>query len=540
VCGLLTATLLLAVPGDSGRPLVETNVRMNGLQRSFPDDQLGRAAGAVAADPEGDHLVAAWQTIRGTCGPPIGRLCKPSDPPGLTAFGYSTDGGRTWTDGGAPFVVNGAMTAGHPWLDRGGMDNRTFFLVNRARNTANVALVGATLHRGRFRDGTFTWTDGRLLSPANPGDAWRSPTLTASKDGRGAVFLAVSNLISLCGAPSRGSGQIEVLRSLDGGETWNQPVIVSPDDTLVTPDPKDPLCGSKGTTQLAPTVALGPRGEVYVFWQFGPFITDFSRNAFSIPSLFTTAATVKFRLSVSLDGGRTFSAPREVAAGNSLREDPPVGYSKDNFNDFPRIAVAMDGPHRGRIYVTYASALREVAADPTEQSLISSQVYLTRSDDRGQTWSPPSPLGPPVPSTGVKRFWPSVAVAPGGRVDIIYAESQERQSTVAPGGMECQAILPTGLFRAGKASSLVNLYRVQSVDGASFGKPVRVTTETSNWCTAFYDPGGFLEANFGDYLGIFAVRSRSFAVWTDARNGVPDAYFSALQGLRPVRSAETR
>ena len=521
--------------GANVRPNVRPNVRMNAPQLPRPNGQLGRSAEAVAADPEGENLVAAWETIQGFCGPPFGDPCTPTDPPGITAYGYSTDGGRTWTDAGPPFVVGGAMSGGHPWLDRGGEDGRTFFLVSRARSATTASLMGITVHSGRFDNGTFAWREGHLLSPATAGDYWRSSSVAAAKDGSGAVYVALSNLRRLCGIPNRGTGQIEVVRSADGGHTWERPVVVGPDDTLVTADPKDPRCGTTGTTQIAPSMAAGPHGELYVLWQFGPWVYDYTPGP--VATLFETAHTISFRFSRSLDGGRTFSAPRDIAWSYSLGEDPPVGYSKDNINDFPRIALAEDGPHRGRLYVTFPRVTREIGAYPSEQMLASSQVFLVYSDDRGATWSAPVPLGPPVPPTGVKRLWPTVAVEPGGKVDVVYLESQERpagdfgreRQPDIPPDTACVALLPSGLFRSGRNTSLVDLYWVQSTDGGvTFSWPLRVTSETSDWCRAAYDMGGFLEANYGNYLGIAAARNRTFAVWTDGRSGVTDAYFGAI------------
>jgi hypothetical protein len=501
---------------------------MNAPQLPFPHGQLGRAGEAIAADPEGRNLVSAWETMQGFCGPLLNRRCTPPDPPGITAFGYSTDGGRTWTDAGAPPVVDHGFAAGHPWLDRGGVDDRTFYLVSRARSATSGYLVGINVYRGRFENGAFAWRDGRLLSPEKLGDFWRSSTVAAAKDGSGAVYVAYSNLRGMCGAPSRGAGQIEVIRSADGGDRWEKPVIVGPDDTFDTGDPKDPRCGTTGTTQISPSLAVGPAGEVYVLWEFGPWVPNYRPGP--VAGQFETTHTLSFRVSRSLDGGRTFSAPVDAAWAYSLREAPPVGYSKDNLGDYTRIAVAEDGPHRGRVYVTYTTALSEVAAAPSEQILTSSQVYLVYSDDQGATWSAPVALGPRPPAVGLKRFWPTVAVEPGGRVDVLYLESQEGPIAGDPRLAGCAMVLPSGLFRAGEASSLVDLYRVQSTDGgATFGWPVRVTSQTTNWCQTLFDLGGFLEANFGNYLGIFPGEDRTYAVWTDGRNGVPDAYFAEIK-----------
>ena len=63
--------------------------------------------------------------------------------------------------------------------------------------------------------------------------------------------------------------------------------------------------------------------------------------------------------------------------------------------EFSRIAVATDGRNRGRIFVTYASAVAPaIPAKPTEQCVVSTQAFLVSSDDQGLHWSAPRPLGP--------------------------------------------------------------------------------------------------------------------------------------------------
>lgn len=532
--GLAGLPLPAAPSGATSQPqTVGANVQVNAPQLPSPLGQLGRPGLAVAASADGQLILAAWDDFQGMCGPPMGRRCEPQHPPGLTGIGYSTDGGHTWTDLGAPPPVDGFMTGGHAWIDRGGADSETFYVVSRGRKIDDGSFsgqIGFVVNIGRFENGAFVWKSAHYLKP-NQGDQWRGSSVAATKDGSGRVYVSLSNLFPYCGRPSIGAGQIEVLRSSDSGATWEKPVLVGRDETFeLHRKPEDPLCGSRGRFQLTPTMALGPRNEVYVVWQYGPsyrFVVD-PLNQESSPS-------VNIRFARSLDGGETFGDPRDVAIVNSLNFNAPAGFSKDNLNDTPRIAVAQSGPHRGRIYVTYASAEREVDCGsfilgPKDYSPVSSQVYLIWSDDRGENWSHPVPLGPPVPPTHLKRFFPAVAVHPDGSVDAVYMESRETQRTPDPLDVECATQLNSGTFRQARALSLVDLWWVQSTDGgATFGPPTRVTSQTSDWCDAHYDFAGFLFANFADYLGIFPASGKTLLIWADGRNGVPDAYFSTLE-----------
>jgi len=122
-------------------------------------------------------------------------------------------------------------------------------------------------------------------------------------------------------------------------------------------------------------------------------------------------------------------------------------------------------------------------------------------------------------------MWPVPSVEPGGRVNVVYYESQE---TSAPLNPECvENIEFTNFFRVGRANSLVDTIAVSSADGGkTFGAPVKVTTVTSNWCTTVTN----IFPNFGDYIGGTSGANRLMPVWADGRNGIPDTFFAPFLG----------
>jgi hypothetical protein len=506
----------------AGGPEVGPNIQVNDPQQTFPDDLPSRNTTTLAASDDGRNLLGGWDDFQGFCGPPTNRPCTPQDPPGLAGFAFSTDRGLTWTDGGSPDPIGDAQTAGHPWVDRGGeAGDEVFYFTSRMR-VDHLGSAGIGVYRGQFNAGTFVWQDAQLLDTPDPNDYLSRQAIAAAKDGSGAAYIALSNIIEVCGFPAAGGGQIEVWRTHDGGDSWQGPALVSA-DTVSPTDPADPLCGSSAHLQVAPVPAVGPEGEVYVIWQYGPFLA-------SDGSISTTSSIAFSR---SLDGGVTFGPVQFLTTFNNMRDNPPVGYGKNRMNDQPRIAVATSGPHRGRIYVTFYESVVPVEGLARDQSIVSSQIYLMHSDDRGQTWSTPQALVGPVPPTGVKRFWPTVAVRPGGAVDLIYLESQETQVTPDPTDVECDVAFgfPARLHRIGPYSSLVDTYWIQSRDGgATFGEPVRVSEVTSNWCEATYLFASSLYSNFGDYLGIATSGNRTFTLWPDSRNGVVDVFFAEIFG----------
>jgi len=501
---------------------VGPNIRVNDPQQPFPNGLLGRSETSVAGTDDGQLLVVGFNDAQGFCDPLFGGGCTNENPPGLSGYGFSSDGGLTFTDGGAPpaFGTN-VFTRGDPWLDRGGFDNATFYYANLAIDATSGASLGASVHRGHFNNGSFAFEDVQAFNSPNSADSYDKEAIAAAKDGSGAAYVTLTNFKQVCGVPGSSFGEITVWRTHDGGITWQGPVVAGPDLSDLT------TCGPNGPTggilQQSSVPAIGPNGELYVAWSQGP--------TFSASGLSTDAKIV---VAKSLDGGVTFGAPVIVASINSMRRDTPVGYNRNRINDHPRMTVATTGPNQGRVYVVFYNPAAPVRPEPPVtcpsglppsavcegQNLVSSQVFISQSNDMGATWGTPVALAPAEPATGVKRFWPVVNVEPGGQVDVVYLESQE---TTTPSNPECIVRVGGSLRRVGPANSLVNTFWVQSQDGGnSFNAPIPISTTTSNWCTAVSD----IRPNFGDYIGAAAGGDLVMATWSDGRNGVPDTFYT--------------
>jgi hypothetical protein len=513
------------------RPAVGPNIQVNAPQGSFAESGfLGRSETAVATTVSGRDILVGFNDGQGWCGPPFGAPCEPQKPPGLSGYAFSTDGGLSFTDAGAPDPVlfDNVFTRGDPWLDRGGFDNATFFFANLAVDATTQAGLGVSVHRGHFVGNGFAFTDVRTFTSTNPNNpyAYDKEAIAAAKDGSGAAYVSVTDWIEVCGIPHFGAGQIELWRTHDGGDSWQGPTIVSPDMTFVT-DPTDPSCGMNGTVQQGSVPAIGPNGELYVAWLQGPTFTDagISTNA-------------RIEVAASFDGGVTFGSPATVASTNvSFVHTAPAGYNNPFRMDSPRIAVATGGPHAGRVYVTFTSETRPATTpSPVQcpaglpegsfcvgQDPLSEEAFLSFSDDGGSSWSTPTRIAPAVPVEGVKRMWPVLTLQPGGNMDVIYYESHEIRTA---GNPDCvvNIAFPNG-FRVGPRNSLVDTFWVHSENrDASFTAPVKITTATSNWCTTVSGIG----PNFGDYISSFATAGRVFACWSDGRNGVPDTFCAAI------------
>jgi hypothetical protein len=542
--------------GSGPPPRIGDNVIVNAPQIGQPAGFVGRNETSITL--HGQNLVAGWNDAAGFCGVPI-LLPLCADPSqaqnGISGYAYSTDGGRSWTDGGAPPPFDGIYTSGDPWLDNNGTG--TIYYANLALDAAGNS-IGISVHRGGFSGGSFAWTSARsfdspnnvdtCVNPAPPPpaeiacDFYDKEALAAGKNkNKDDAYVSLTNFQSQetiapggCGDgfAQFGFGQIEVWRTHDGGDSWQGPVIAGPErpDSVAS-------CGNLGTLQQSSAPAVGPNGDVYVVWQVGP--------TFNAAGASSADADIVF--AKSTDGGATFSAPTKVADINSSRENPPIGYNRGRVNDHPRIEVAQTGKHKGRIYVTYYSSVSPVLAPGTvtcpaglpatttcvPQVLVNIQTYVKYSDDGGATWSAPREIGGPLPATdpsstalnavgAVKRHWPDVSVSPGGEVHVVYNEERATQLAAGP-GTECIRTFQGGGARISTHSSLVDTWWTFSEDGgASWSMPLKISTGTSFWCTPSGNVASNIIPNMGDYIDAQAGPGKKvYALWSDGRDLAP-------------------
>jgi hypothetical protein len=139
------------------------------------------------------------------------------------------------------------------------------------------------------------------------------------------------------------SGHIAVNRSVDFGQSWSNPVLVTP-----APEPTD------AGGDARPKIALGPKGEIYVTW--------------TKPLGKPYTGEVKF--SRSLDGGRTFSPPTIVHHDR-----------QEITHRFDALAVNSTG----QIFVAWIDKRDAVAAAATSPGAAyrGAAIYFAVSDDRG-------------------------------------------------------------------------------------------------------------------------------------------------------------
>lgn len=130
------------------------------------------------------------------------------------------------------------------------------------------------------------------------------------------------------GEPCRNCSDIFYRQSVDGGETWSTRINLS--NTL--------------TGSVRPQLRLSPDGELFVVWEEG-------RDTYVGPGKATTSL-----VSVSHDGGQSWSQPRELGAPGVIAQQPTIGFDAN-----------------GAAIVVWRS--------------LSDEVYFQRSTDGGTSWS---------------------------------------------------------------------------------------------------------------------------------------------------------
>jgi len=193
----------LALPTGSQSTLVTP-------ANSQANNKTGDVAGAGQAEQSiaflGQNGLAAWNDGQGF-----------SVPPDVQGFGWTVDGGATWTDGGVP-LKGGTMTAwtSDPVVSVNEKSGEFYYCGLTSNTVAGVASNGVGVARGHFQAGTFVW-DGVSQVAVGPSSANSFDKQWVAADSlTGNVYVSWTLFIP-------GGNNIWTARSTDGGATWSAP-----------------------------------------------------------------------------------------------------------------------------------------------------------------------------------------------------------------------------------------------------------------------------------------------------------------------------
>lgn len=508
---LVAALLLVQVGSLSAQvPRTSENTRVG----ASPAAARGRDIPGLTSNPtNANHLVAVdTNVLAGRC-----------------EYNVTFDAGRTWAGG----VLTAQPKAGEPAFPAA--DAQFPDVLCNAGNAAdgsvafgtgqNVYTTFATRRSSsegfsvvvpRSTDGGRTFLPGVVAMGPAPGTtspSYSRPELAvqpgAGANGADRIYVAANR------SPQTGAGsRVVVTVSQDSGATWGAPVVVANENSVEASQP-----------------VVGPDNAVYVAW----------RTSSSVPAGFV-------RMSKSTDMGATWTTTNVA---------PVRGYGPDaagstfNGSTFPRIAVDPRGPATtpATLYVVYMQgpspqngpgvtpgpALRAAGGVRAQDHFIhpDADVAFVRSTDGARTFSAPvrvndDPGGKGEPGVGPAQRHPRVAVAPNGRVDVVWQD--RRHGYRSP----TNSHLGNGEARFGDT-----YYAFSRNQGLAFSANRRVSDKSQNLDVGL-DLRGGVYWNYSPAL--VSLSDQALFAWQDSRegnieNGNEDIYMSRLRVDVPLIEA---
>jgi hypothetical protein len=273
---------------------------------------------------------------------------------------------------------------------------------------------------------------------------------------------------------------ILAIRSDDGGASWGPPARVT--------------SASRGRV-IAPAPVVGRDGTVYVLYlDIGDDRLDYEgghqgRGGLPYPGPSSLV------LARSRDRGATWG--ESVAADRLV----PIKRFLVFLPEFPSAAVDRDG----RVYAAYHSS---TLGDP--------DVFVWSLAPGASSWSGPTRVNDTRPRDGSAQYLPKLAVAPDGRLDVLYYD------------------------RRGDRQNLRNDVSLQSSfdHGDTFTPAVTLSSRPSDSRIGFGAKEGL--PDLGSRLALVSSDRAALGLWTDTRAGVPatqkqDLAAAAVAVSDPVR-----
>ena len=300
--------------GRPARPFASSPTLGNALNALGPNllvnDTTGdRFSAAGQAEPAiaawGNYVLVAWNDGQGFENGPD------SD---LMGYGYSTDGGVTFHDGGdIPRPTANARWSSDPVL---AVNEKTgeFYFVGLIEPTASSN--GLAIARATFSGTSISWSASHIIrSVSNTTDFIDKPWVAADSSS-GRLYVSYTRFFSTADV-------IEFQRSTTAWNVWGPAVPMN-------------TAGSNGLVQGS-RPAVGPAGEVYVIWkEIGLIDADF------------------FRIRKSTNQGSSFGTAATAATLYDNFGTGAPGFNRERGITFPAIAVDRShGPDNGRVYVAW-------------------------------------------------------------------------------------------------------------------------------------------------------------------------------------------
>jgi hypothetical protein len=288
----------------------------------------------------------------------------------LDWYYYSTNKGKTWTEGKMP----GPVIYGDPMLYFDMLGNAYYCHLGPFGNTGILI--------ARSSDGGATWSSSKKIYGNNGSVPFMDKEwLTSDRSEtpfKNNLYISWTQFDKYGSKNPKDSSRILFSRSTDFGETFSLPIQIS----KYLGDAKD---GDSTVEGAVPCVS--PDGKVYVAWS-GPQGIVFTK---------------------STDGGLTFPAEKPVVQqiGGWTYDIP--GIYRSNGLPFTDCDIS-NSEYRGTIYINYS--------DSTNGD---HDIFIIKSTDEGETWSLPIRVNDDKIANGKEQFMSHFCVDPvTGVINVLF------------------------------------------------------------------------------------------------------------------------
>jgi hypothetical protein len=369
------------------------------------------------------------------------------------ALHASSDGGASWTQTPVP-APRGEATCYAPDVafDADGKLYMSFVTLRGRGNVPNAAWVvtsddgGKTLSAPRRVLGRLVFQVRLATDPAAAGRVYLSW-----------VQGAEVGLYRFSGPRA----PIQTMRSDDGGATWGAPVQAS---------------SPQRARVLAPTPVVGRGGELYVLYlDLGADRIDYegAHNGRGGPPY---PGSWQLVLARSRDRGATWQ--ESVVERALVPTERLIAF----IPPFPSLAIDRAS---GRLYAAFHDG-----------RLGDSDVWLWTLQGGASAWSGPRRVNDTAPRDGTSQYLPKVAVAPGGRLDVLYYDRRRDRSRNEANETSLQSSEDAGR----------SFTRRLVLSGRAFDSKVGFGVERDL-------------PDLGSRLALLSDEARALAVWPDTRAG---------------------
>lgn len=384
---------------------------------------------------------------------------------------WSRDGGRTWGNGLLPgypgherkTALSDYACGSDPVLAFGPEGNAYYASIHATNDpsqdppvpqlgpVAGGGSLNAALAVTRSRDGGETWDDPVLLRSRDAGGIFDKEWIAADPETGQLYVTHIDTKDST----------LYVQRSDDLGQTWTEPVaIATPGEGL-----EGPWVHQFGQ------VAVGPGSVVhYVHWALRQD---------------NDASAIYHR--VSRDGGETWAPPVKIADAVMPLD---LGVQR-KYRVVGTPALGVDA-ESGAVYVAVP-----------RRNPVDSDIVVVASTDEGRTWFEPVRVNDDLAGPANDQWMPAIAVGPEGTVHATWLD-----------------------YRDDPAGQWGYIYFSHSRDGGRTWAPNARLSEAPFDGTGGYHQSG--SGTIGDYMGLAASPLAVHPFWADTRNGRNDVFTSIV------------